>query len=399
MKVRNIKALVPFKGYVVRSLTFEKVGAQINLEFDKRSGPRCPSCNQRLARNKVTRRVVYDNPMPHGTLTLLTFPTAQALCKRCNHYVTSCPQEVHPTCKATYRFMRQISSWASVATADDVAAMFEISPSSVRRYDKIILRETTPEPDLDNLKCLLIDEKSPGKKRPFVTVIINGETGELLHMAEGKKRESVESFYEKLTDEQKAGIRVVGMDRSGAYQAATEAYLPNAEIVYDRFHLVMNVNQAVDEVRRSQWREAAREDKTVIKGKRYLMLKNPDKLDQDGRESLDELLNANVKLSTAYVLKEQFRSLFHYQKIGWAKRALKGWCEMAASSGLPPFKRLAKTFGAQADRVCGFVKHRLTSGRIEGFNNLMSRLIHRACGIKDMGYLELRLRHHTIMRS
>ena len=294
--------------------------------------------------------------------------------------------------------MRQVSAWASVATADDVAAMFDISPSSVRRYDKIILEETTPEPDLDNLNCLLIDEKSPGKNRPFVTVIINGETGELLHMAEGKKRESVESFYEKLTEEQKARIQVVGMDRSGAYQAATEAHLKNAKIVYDRFHLVMNVNQAVDEVRRSQWREAAHEDKKVIKGKRYLMLKNPEKLDQDGRQSLDELLKANVNLSTAYMLKEQFRSLFHYQKIGWAKRALKGWCEMAASSGLPAFKRLAKTFGAQPDRVCGFVKYQLTSGRIEGFNNLMSRLIHRACGIKDMSYLELRLRHHTVMR-
>lgn len=277
--------------------------------------------------------------------------------------------------------------------------MFEISPSTVRRYDKIILEETTPEPDFDNLRCLLIDEKSPGKRRPYVTIILNGETGELLHMAEGKKRESVESFYEKLTDAQKAKIRVVGMDRSGAYQAATEAHLPNAEIVYDRFHLVMNVNQAVDEVRRSQWREAPREDKQVMKGKRYLVLKNPESLDEDGRRKLDELLAANAKLSTAYVLKEQFRSLFHYRKFGWAKRALKGWCEMAADSGLAPFRRLAKTFSSQADRVCGFVKHQLTSGRIEGFNNLMSRIIHRACGIRDMEYLELRLRHHTIMRS
>jgi len=157
VKVRNIKALVPFKGYVVRSLTFEKVGAQINLEFDKRSGPRCPRCDQRLARNKLTRRVVYDNPMPHGALTLLTFPTAQALCKRCNHYVTSCPKEVHPTCKATYRFMRQISSWASVATADDVAAMFEISPSSVRRYDKMAPKDGAEAWYYGNVKALQLD--------------------------------------------------------------------------------------------------------------------------------------------------------------------------------------------------------------------------------------------------
>ncbi|MCP5531884.1 MAG: hypothetical protein H7A48_01805 [Akkermansiaceae bacterium] len=99
MKVRNIKALVPFKGYVVTEIRFEEIGAQINLDFDKRSGPRCPHCEEKLPRNKVGRRAVMDCPMPHGSIVYLTFPTVQGFCRSCDRYATTCPREVHPDCR------------------------------------------------------------------------------------------------------------------------------------------------------------------------------------------------------------------------------------------------------------------------------------------------------------
>ena len=398
MKVRNIKVLAPFKGYVVTGVTFEEIGAQINLDFDKRCGPRCPCCNSRLPRNKVGRRAVMDCPMPHGAMVYLTFPTVQGRCRSCDRYVTTCPQEVHPDCHATWRLMRLVSSWASLATNSEVAAMFEISDATVRRYDKIVLKEDTPPPLLDGLRKLLIDEKSVRKGHCYVTIILNGETGELLHMQEGRKKESVEAFFEQLTAEQRAGIVAVGIDRSGAYQAAVEKWLPNADIVFDRFHLVMNVNQAVDEVRRTQCRKANSEDRQLIKGQRYLILGNPENLDEDGRGKLDRLLDANEAISTAYLLKEQFRWLFTYTRLGWAVRALENWCEMAMASGLAPFQRLARSFKRQREKVCGFVKHGLTSGLIEGFNNLVARMVHKACGYRDLDYLELKLRHRSVMR-
>lgn len=399
VKVRNIKALAPFKGYVVTTLSFEEVGAQINLEFDRRSGPRCPNCHLILPRNKVGRRAVMDCPMPHGPVVILTFPTVQGHCRKCLSFVTTCPEEVHPSCQATWRLMRLVSAWAAMATNSEVALMFEISDSTVRRYDKLVLKTDTPPPMLDGLTKLLIDEKSVRKGHGYVTVILNGENGELLHMAEGKKKASVESFFEQLTEEQRASIVAVGIDRAGAYQAAIETYLPDADIVYDRFHLVMNVNQAVDEVRRSQWRRASKQERSYLKGHRFLILSNQDKLDGRGREKLDELLKANESLATAYLLKEQFRALFTYRRQGWAQRALVNWCTMAQDSGLAPFQKLARGFLKQSARVCGFVKHGLTSGLIEGFNNLVSRMIHKACGIRDLDYLELKLRHHSVMRS
>jgi transposase len=399
VKIRNIKALAPFRGYVVSAVSFEKIGAQIKLDFDKRSGPRCPHCDARLPRNKTGNRAVMDTPMPHGPITILTFPTVQGHCRTCDRYVTSCPQEVHPSCQATWRLMRQVSAWASIAANSEVAAMFEISDSTVRRYDKIVLEQDTPPPCLDGLRKLLIDEKSVRKGHSYVTIILNGDTGELLHMEEGRKKECVENFFVKLTEEQRAAIVAVGIDRSGAYQAAVEAWLPNADIVYDRFHLVMNVNQAVDEVRRSETRKATKEDRKVIKGQRFLILSNEENLDGDGKDKLKRLLDANKSIGIAYILKEQFRALFSYRRQGWAKRALSTWCELAKSSGLAPFQRLARSFTQHAERVCGFVKHGLTSGLIEGLNNSISRMIHKACGFRDLAYLELKLRNNSVMRS
>jgi len=397
VKVRNIKAVAPFKGYVVTGITFEEIGAQINLDFDRRSGPRCPRCRERIPRNKAGRRAVMDAPMPHGSIVYVTFPTVQGACGKCDRYVTTCPREVHPDCQATWRLMKLVSAWAGMATNSEVAAMFEIGDATVRRYDRIVLEENTPPPLLDGLRKVLIDEKAVRKGHCYVTIVLNGETGELLHMREGRKKESVESFFEQLTEEQRAGIEAVGIDRSGAYQAAVEEWLPGADIVYDRFHLMMNVNQAVDEVRRTECRKAGTEDRRVIKGKRYLILGNKENLDAEGREKLDGLLDSNKAISTAYILKEQFRWLFMYRRMGWAKRALANWCKLAHASGLKPFQRLAKGFGKQSEKVCGFVKHGLTSGLIEGFNNLVSRMIHRACGYRDLDYLELKLRHHSVM--
>jgi transposase len=160
----------------------------------------------------------------------------------------------------------------------------------------------------------------------------------------------------------------------------------------------MNVNQAVYEVRRTQCRKASAEDRQLIKGQRYLILGNQENLDAEARAKLDRLLEANDAICTAYILKEQFRWIFSYLRLGWALRALANWCAMALSSGLEPFERLARSFMKQSEKVCGFVKHGLTSGLIEGFNNLIARMVHKACGFRDLDYLWLKLRHHSVMR-
>ena len=290
-----------------------------------------------------------------------------------------------------------ISSWARVCPATQIAQMYEMSDNTVRSYDKEVLKAKLPPPNYDQIRALLIDEKAVRKGHNYVTIVLDADTGEMLYMAEGKKKEVIDAFFEKLTVEQRKNIEAVGIDRAGACQRSIAEYLPHAGIVYDRFHLMMNMNQSVDQVRRMEWRNASKQDRKVIKGSCFLTLANPENLDLKGAEKLQSLLKINENLSIAYQLKEQFKAIFAYKYTACAIKSLEQWAEIASQSGLEPFKRLSRSLMRQKERVCGFIKYRITSGKIEGFNNQVSRVVHMACGIKDLDYLELKLRQLSVM--
>jgi transposase len=399
VKTYNIKAQYSFNGYVADNIKCTERFAQVELRFDKRISPRCPHCNSRLPKNKTGKNAVLDLPLGSIKTVWIIYPTIQGRCASCQRFVTTRPREIHPTKQATWRYMKTISRWAGIAPANQIAEMFTISASTVRNYDKAVLEEDTPPPELNGIRALLVDEKNMGKKLKFVTVVLNADTGELLHMDRGKKGESFSSFLRLLTPEQKASIQAVGMDRAGSYKKAVEDHLPDAEIVFDRFHLVMNINEAVNETRRSEQNKASQEDKKHLKGTRFLLLRNGANLDEGQQGKLDELIKLNESISTAYILKEQFQTVYTYKSKGWAKRYLSQWCEMARESCLAPFERLAKGFERGSDQIVSYIKHKITSGKIEGFNNLISRIIHRSCGISNLDYLYIRMRHDSIMRS
>ena len=396
VNILNINALYKFEGYVVEQVSCQEIGAQIKLRFDERCGPRCPNCKSRLPKHRCSAGSAMDLPIADGLVVMITFPVVQGLCRECRHFVTTRPREVHQTKGATWRFMRRISAWTIHAPATAVAEMFEISDATVRRYDQAVLKEDLPAPNLDGLRVLLIDEKAVRKGHNYVTFVLNGDTGELLHMAEGKKKESLRSFFEKLTDEQKASIEAVGIDRAGSYQTVVQEEIPNAAIVYDHFHLRLNLNEAVDEVRRQEWGKAKKKDKSFIKGSRYILLANEENLDDKGASKLAAIKEANENISTAYYLKEQFREIHTYRYSAWAMKSLTQWCDLAAESGLAAFEGLSKSFRKQAEQIISYCKHRVTSGTIEGFNNLVSRLVHRACGITNFDYAWLKFRQLSI---
>ena len=137
----------------------------------------------------------------------------------------------------------------------------------------------------------------------------------------------------------------------------------------------------------------------AIKGSRYILLANEENLDESGADRLSKLMEANESISVAYLLKEQFRAIHTYRYPGSAKKALLQWCNLAEESGLAPFVRLANGFRKGAEKIVAYCKHRITSGPIEGFNNLVSRVIHRACGIADLNYAWLKFRQLSIQHT
>ena len=242
---------------------------------------------------------------------------------------------------------------------------------------------------------LIIDEKFLGRDKKFVTCVIDAYTGEILWLKEGKSADSLEEFFSELTLEQKEDIEVVSIDRGNAYLKALRQHLPHVKVSFDPFHIVKNVNDAIDEVRREVCKKLGKEEKKLIKGKRYLLLRGEENLREDKQEELEARLQINKPLQEAYLLKEEIRLVFQFSSFERCSKAFEKWLTLASASSLKPFKRLAKTLSRHAQQVLNFFRYRLTSGRIEGMNSMIARIQLKTRGLPSVDYLRLKLRQLT----
>jgi transposase len=389
----------PFEGYVIDTVNCQAVGLQINLSWDRRRILRSLACGTKMARNRESRSVAFDLPCGGGPVVCINYPSIQGYCSGCGRYKTVRPAEIHPTRKATWRLMRFVSLLARFVPLDAMATLIEVPAATAWRYDKDVLQADLPPPDLDGIQAILVDEKSVRRGHNYVTLVLNAETGELLHMSEGKKKASLEAFFDKLSDQQKSTIKAACIDRNGAYAAVIEEQLPEADIVYDKFHLLSNLGKAVDEVRREQYREASGEMKNVIKGQRFNLLRHPENLAPSGELALQGLLEINEKINITYLLKNQFRFVWDYKKPGWARRYLQQWVAWVRESGVEPMIRFASGIERDIERIVSWCRHRITNGRIEGFNSIISRVIFKARGIRSLDYLFLKLRQESLLQN
>lgn len=396
MYVRGIRSLFSFEGYIVQKITMAAEVAQIFLRRDRRYRLACPGCGATMACNRTKTQTARDLPLGTARWVVLTYPAIQGRCGGCGSLATIHPPGIDPHAKATRRLMHFVCRLARHLPLRHVPEIVPISESTAGRWDRKVLQEHLPKPNMENLRILLIDEKAVRKRHGYVTLVMNGENGELLHMAEGKKKESLQSFFDKLSDERKKGIMAVAMDRAGAYYKVVKAELPEADIVFDKFHLIANYNEVIDKVRRAEWHKASEQDKGVIKGQRYNLFRNPENRTQPQQRSLYRLLAINENLMRVYVLKDALRQLWTYTYRGWAEKYFRKWVQWAKDSGVEALRTFARSLVKAKDEVLNYCTHQITLGPLEGFNNVVSRIIHRACGMRDLDYLFLKLRQESL---
>jgi transposase len=373
--------------------------AQVDLRWDERRKPQCGQCGERMRINRKTRQGALDLPLASAGFVLVVYEAVQGYCRPCARYQTVRPLAMVEQHQATLRMMRQVSLLCRWLPLTRVCELLPVTPSTAYRWDRYILQTELPAPCLDGLEAILVDEKAIHKGAGgFVTVVLNARTGELLHLAEGRRKESLESFFAKLSAEQKQSIVAVGMDRSGPYRAVVAAQLPEADIVFDKFHLLANYHEVIDRVRRRSYHEASGQPRAFIKGQRFNLFRHPENLSGDGRMALTQLLDANHDLNTVYILKEAFQQIWLYHYAKSARKALEGWVELALDAGIAELTRFANGVLEAKDQIISFCKHRLTSARIESFNAAIQRVIQKACGVSNLDYLWLKLRQISLQR-
>lgn len=391
----SFRHLYDFSGWVIQEIQVTQILAVVKLQRDKRLTIYCPHCIRKAGLNRQVTQTAYDLPLGPVNLVMIQYEALQGYCNHCMSHFTLHPPGIDSYAHATGRLMHYVCRLCRFMPTSKIPLFLPISASTARRWDKRILAEHLPNPDLDNLRVLLIDEKSIGAGHQYMTVVMNGETGEVLHLAEGKKKTSLESFFQKLSSHQVKKIKAVGIDRGGAYKAVLQEYAPDAQIVYDKFHIVANLNTAIDEVRRSEWRDACKMDRAFIKGQRFNLLRNAHKLSDDQCDNLGRLFEANEALFQAYLLKDAFSTLWTYVRPKWASKFLDNWIEWAKETGLEPLIKFAKGIDRDRNEILAWIKHRVTSAKLEAFNATINRIVKRACGYRDLEYLYLKIRQEA----
>ena len=211
-----------------------------------------------------------------------------------------------PDRRYTKRFERYVLELSRHMTMTDVARHLGIDWHTVKEIQKTYLRRHFSQPSFKGLKRIAVDEISIGHGHHYLTVILDLDTGAVVFVGEGKGADSLEPFWKRLKTS-RARIRAVAMDMSQAYISAVTANLPNSAIVFDHFHVIKLFNEKLTELRRDLYRETTDLlHRSVLKGTRWLLLKNPENLndERNERSRLEEALSLNKPLATAYYMKE-----------------------------------------------------------------------------------------------
>jgi len=281
-------------------------------------------------------------------------------------------------------------------TLSDVAELTLLSWDTVKGIVKRHLAKDYGKPTLRGVRFLGIDEIHLGQKQRFYTIVIDLEDGRILWAKPGRGKAALRSFWRRLRLAQ-AKIQAVAMDMSGAYWSAVLEHLPEAALVFDKFHIIKLMNERLDDLRRQMVREAEGPLKLKIKGTRFLLLRRPQNLTGAQIPKLDEALRLNEPLLLSWYLKEELYELWNQSSRKQMEAFLKEWCDKASQTGIGQIIKMAKTLRTHLSGILAYADHPITSAKLEGINNKIKTLTKRSYGFHDENFFILKLLslHHA----
>jgi len=293
----------------------------------------------------------------------------------------------------THRLGHYIICLLEEVTVQDVSNWLKMSWHTVKEIDKTYLQKHFGKPTLRDVKYIAIDEFAVSKGHTYKTVVLNLETSQVLYIGDGRQKGCLDHFWKRLRDA-RARVKAVAIDMWAVYIEAVMANLPKAKIVYDRFHIVRNFNRALDDVCRSVFQQETDLNKRrLIKGTRWLLLKNSDNLNAEKSEMqrLAEALKVNQPLAAAYYLKEELQQLWLEPTLDAARKFLNSWIKKAHSTGVFALKKFANSLAAHRSGIINWFEHQISTGPLEGLNNKIKVMKRRAYGYRDQEYFSLKI--------
>jgi transposase len=301
-----------------------------------------------------------------------------------------------PYRRVTRRLAQSVHRLCAVLAIKHVAEYLGLSWDQTKAIDKSMLQQQLGEPDLSGVRVIAMDEFAIQKGHRYATVIIEAYTKRVLWVCRGRKREDIRPFFETLGEDGCARLAAAAMDMNAAYEQEVKAHCPQAAIVYDLFHVVAKYGREVIDRVRVDEANRVRDDKPareVIKGSRWLLLRNKRNIKKPrDRVRLTELLKANRRLMTVYVLKDDLKHLWDYTYTGAARRFWDQWYRRAIRSRIEPLKRFARKLKGYLDGILAHCRWPLNTSVLEGINNKIKVIKRMAYGFRDDEYFFLKIR-------
>jgi len=379
-----IRKLLNLKGLIVTDFQFKFRNRELILWVKPhKNGCRCPICKRRcqIVRIMENHRQWRDIPVCGWTVFLCYYPK-EIMCPTHNRNQEDIPwAESHA--RITYRFEYIMLIYCQLMTQKAAAKILRIPKSTLSDMLHRVITRLRDGHRIRGLKAIGIDEISYCKGHKYATIVYDLDRSCVVWVGQGKRRDTIDDFFNNhLSDYQKKKIKWASCDMSQAYIGAIEDHCLNAKLVLDRFHIAKALNDAVDEVRKEQWRQADPDYRKALKGLRWLLFKHSSNRSKKDSRILNALHKGNRRIHRAWVLKDEFEQFWDYKAPWAAERFLKSWMTTALKSRLEPIRDFVKMIKKHKHRIITFIESRLTNAKAEGLNRIIKIVKNRASGFR-----------------
>jgi len=380
------------RGY--RYVKTEYIEGEVIFTIEQpRESYQCPACGSKDVMGRGGKRRRFRTVSIGGKLVYLVLMVPRVECRCCGAVRQVKIAFADPRVTYTKSFQQYALELSRYMTIKDVAEHLGISWDVIKDIQKADLQRRFGRPKLSHLRQIAIDEISTAKGHRYLTIVLDLESGAVVHVGQGKGGDALLDFWKRLR-RSGAKIEAVATDMSPAYIDAVTTHLPDAVLVFDRFHVIKLYNEKLSDLRRELHRMTKDGlEKDVLKGTRWLLLKRPENLDASRREPqrLEEALRLNAPLATAYYLKEELNEIWEQDDEEAAQALLMDWITYAESTGIRMLHQFSRTLRIHATGILAYYDYAISTGPLEGTNNKIKTMKRQAYGLRDPEFLKLKI--------
>jgi transposase len=398
VKQEYIDKLVNIQGFFVSEIDYIQEGDATRLRIiinRKEPRYRC-SCGLEYS-NYYDSEIREVRDLSYGPYkeVYVVFYQCRIDCRNCG-----IKTEVFDWVESRVRYTMRLGAAVALACEEtrslkSIAEQFGLHWETVKEIDKKALVHKLPAIGSQSPVVIAVDEFSIRKRHSYGTTVIDIQDASVLYVGKDRREESLKPFFEALGPEKCGLIEAVAMDMWKPYLKAVKEHCPQAAIVFDPFHIIQAYGRdVVNKVRAEEYKKATASAREVIKGSRYILLKNSVNLDRSQGEHvrLKDLLHINRKINKVYILKDDLKELWHYKSEAWARKFFQSWYRRAIYSRIEPLKDFARMLKRHLDGIINHCRYQIHTGILEGINNKIKVIKRIAYGFRDIEYFFLKIR-------